>query len=536
MSVKPRFQVQSGETLASVVARIGEYDAADTQSRELVNWMARSVSGDVAILPAKEKATARSKDIVRNNGYASRALQIRVDNLVGHNFKLSYRPNWRSLGVDPNSTEAKDFVAVVEARWRDLAEDPECPLDAEGKRTFTDIIRAGVYSDFLHGEILNAAEWITRPGLQTAIKIINPDRLGNPDFQPDSHTLRGGVRRNARGAAEVYYIRNRHASEGRFGFDSTSFSWKPVRRRTPWGRSQIIHIFQAHEDGQTRGMTKLAAVLERFKMLDQWQKVTLQKDVINAMYAMVIESEFDTTTALEAIGADFTSSNSNALLQYMQTTAAFHRGANITFDGVKIPHLFPNEKLHMVSSDSQNNAQLEDRLLRYIAAGGNFSYEQLSSNWSQTNFSSAKASLGEAWRYFIGEQMAHKRHASMIFALVLEEMFSKGLVTPPSGAPTFWDAKSAWCKADWIGPGRTMIDGLKEVKELVLKLEMGLITYEKACAILGEDYTEIFEQQVRETQERKDAGLPPPSWAATQLLAPDPSDEAPEVNDNAQTA
>lgn len=532
---KPKFQVHSGEQLETSMRRYGEYDAADMHSRELANWTSNSVSGDVAILPAKEKSTARAKDIVRNNGYASRALQIRIDNLVGHNFKLSYRPNWRTLGVDANSAEAKEFVSLVEAFWKDYAEDPSCPIDAEGKRTFTQIIRAGVYSDFLHGEILNSAEWITRPGLQTAIKIVNPDRLSNPINQPESQLIRGGVRKNSRGAPLTYYIRHRHPSDIRFGHDPKAFSWKSVRQRSPWGRLQIIHLFEAHEDGQTRGITKLAPILKRFKMLDKWQDVKLQSDVVNAMYAMVIESEFDTTTALEAIGADF-GSDGNVLVDYLKTTAAFHKGANVTFDGVKIPHLFPNEKLHMLTADNQNAGELEDRLLRYIAAGGNFSYEQLSSNWSQTNFSSAKASLGEAWRFFLGEQMTQKQHASLIFGLVLEEMFSKGLVTPPKGAPDFWSAKSAWCKSDWIGPGKTMIDGLKEVKELVLKLESGLITYEKACAILGEDYTEIFDQQVREVAERKEKGLPPPSWALAQNLAPDAQDEVPEVNDNAQTS
>lgn len=58
------------------------------------------------------------------------------------------------------------------------------------------------------------------------------------------------------------------------------------------------------------------------------------------------------------------------------------------------------------------------------------------------------------------------------------------------------------------------IDGLKEVQEAVMLIEAGLSTYEKECAKRGEDYQEIFAQQVRETMERRAAGLKPPSWAA----------------------
>lgn len=58
------------------------------------------------------------------------------------------------------------------------------------------------------------------------------------------------------------------------------------------------------------------------------------------------------------------------------------------------------------------------------------------------------------------------------------------------------------------------IDGLKEVQEAVMLIEAGLSTYEKECAKRGDDYQEIFAQQVCETMERRAAGLKPPAWAA----------------------
>lgn len=40
----------------------------------------------------------------------------------------------------------------------------------------------------------------------------------------------------------------------------------------------------------------------------------------------------------------------------------------------------------------------------------------------------------------------------------------------------------------------------------------GLSSYEKELAKMGEDYQEIFNQQVREMKERNEAGLPPAGW------------------------
>lgn len=61
----------------------------------------------------------------------------------------------------------------------------------------------------------------------------------------------------------------------------------------------------------------------------------------------------------------------------------------------------------------------------------------------------------------------------------------------------------------------------------MLRIESGLSTYEKELALLGEDYQETFAQQVREQEERRAAGLPPPSWMQAQAIAPDQPDANP---------
>lgn len=57
------------------------------------------------------------------------------------------------------------------------------------------------------------------------------------------------------------------------------------------------------------------------------------------------------------------------------------------------------------------------------------------------------------------------------------------------------------------------IDGLKEVQESVMRIEAGLSTYEKELALMGEDYQDIFRQQVRNLLSGK-AGLSRPVWIA----------------------
>lgn len=132
------------------------------------------------------------------------------------------------------------------------------------------------------------------------------------------------------------------------------------------------------------------------------------------------------------------------------------------------------------------------------------------------SYSTARASANESWAFFMGRRkFVASRQACMMFLCWLEEAIIRRVVTLPSRARfSFQEARSAWGNCDWIGSGRMAIDGLKEVQEAVMLIEAGLSTYEKECAKRGEDYQEIFAQQVRETMERRAAGLKPPSWAA----------------------
>ncbi|SDI11672.1 phage portal protein, lambda family, partial [Vibrio xiamenensis] len=208
--------------------------------------------------------------------------------------------------------------------------------------------------------------------------------------------------------------------------------------------------------------------------------------------------------------------------------ADYYSAQNIKFNGVKAPHLYPGDKFNLHSAGNADNgfSALEASIIRYIAAGLGLDYAQLSKNYSQMSYSTIRAAHNDSWRYFMGRRkIIANRLANQIFGLLFEEMVVRKYITLPSKARySFQERRSAWTKSDWIGSGRLAIDGLKEVKESVLRIESGLSTYEREMAILGEDYQETFEQQVREMEERKANGLPPPSWMALQALAPDNQD------------
>lgn len=506
---------------------------------QLREWTPPLASEDAALLPTLDLANARSDDLVRNHGYAAGGLRLHLDNIVGHIFKLNWKPMWKKLGWSEN--EFLGVKAEIEAAWAEFAEDDRCYIDAERRRTFTQIIRAAVTQHFNTGDMMAAAEWIPRRHgeFATAIKMISPKRIRTPGGDHvfgGNENIKGGIRIGRHGEALGYYV---STPKGLMPYlPSDDFTY--VKRETWWGRQKFIHHFDARDDGQVRGKNALMSVMSQMHMLDKLQQTKLQNAIVNAMYAATIESELDSESAFQFIaGGEESHQNLGA---WMKFVGDYYSGANVRMNGVKIPHLMMGDKLNLKTPANADNgfSQLEMSLLQYMAAGIGVSVEQLTRNFQNSNYSSARAALNESWRYFMGERkFGASRFATAIFSLWLEEAVAKGVITLPSGV-NFWEARSALCRADWIGTGRMAIDGIKEVKESILLIESGLSTYEKELAKLGEDYVEIFEQQAREIKIRTDKGLPRPSYAQAETFAPDtpeqPSKGNNQGNNDEQTA
>lgn len=500
------------------IASAGGYDGAgDGMAGQTRGWSPSARTADAALLPDLELGNARAEDVVRNNAYGANAVQLHIDNIVGDLFRLSYKPNWKRLGVPEE--EARAFAREVEMLWNEIAEDPGCYLDAERKRTFTMMIREGVGTHTRLGEIMRVPIWTNSydSPIRTAIKTINPQRVSNPDGMMDTARIKGGVEQNRHGAALAYHLRN--ASEYGLG-SGLGYKWERIPRFTRWGRPRFIHIFEPFGEGQTRGANQFLNVLEQMQMMPKMQKTKLQNAIVSAMYAATVESDLDSKEVFEMLGAG---KASTTMTNYLSKQTQYYDEVNLKLGGVNVPHLLPNTHLNMQTSGNVDNGyvELESSLLRTLAAGTNSSYEELSRDFRQSSYSSNRASMLVSWRYYKGRRkIIAARDGTMIFRLWFEEMVLSGQLRLPRAKMDLYDGLAAWTNCTWIGTGRMAIDGVKEVKEALLRIEGGLSTYEKELANMGEDYQEVFAQQVRETEERKKAGLPPPSWSQVEAFAP----------------
>lgn len=488
----------------------GGLEGAERTQRETVTWTPHMGSPDQIINRVKHVADARGRDMVNNDGYAHGAVGIHKDSIVGGHYRLNAKPVLRVLqGLSKSFDEVwfNEFREMVEARFDLIGESDACYLDASGMNTFTDMVRLAVGGIVIGGEVFATAEWLsrdrTRP-LATAIQMIAAARVSNPDGLADTALLRRGIVRNMRGKPEGYWIRMRHPSEN---YDLQSNTWRYVAARKPWGRRQVIHIYEQQEPDQSRGIGDIVSVLKNMRMTKQFDELTLQNAVVNASYASAIESDLPPDAVYGMMGGASGPENfENGLMAYMGLLAAYFGAANnVAIDGVKTPVLPPGTKLttKTLGTPGGVGSDFGEQLLRHTAAGLGLSGEEFMNNFTKTSYSGLRGAFSRTEiRMKAKKKTGADRFANAVYALMLEEEIGNNNVPLPRGVSNefFYEPlmKEAICKATWIGSGSGQIDELKETQAAILRIKSGLSTYERESAKLGEDYRDVFAQRARE--------------------------------------
>lgn len=505
----------------------GAHEAASRFSREMATWYPAIRSPDADILPDKSLSDARALDIMRNDAFVAAGASLHKDNIVGSLYLLNAKPNTTMLGLDDKWAE--EFQEEVESKFTTWAESPFNWIDAARRNTLTSFIRmvVGVY---LHsGEVLFTSEWLrpNRGPFRTAFQMIELSRLSDPAsmLYPLDRT-RGGIEFDTNGAPVAYYIRR--ASPGDYQWGTESWNWSRVRGTNSWGRPMVFHVMEQQRPGQSRGISQLVAALKEMRTTKRFRDITLQNAVINASFAAAIESEMPTQQVFEALGSgNVTDSIMEYATAYLGAVNEYADGArNMHIDGAKIPHFFPGTKLNLTPMGTPGGigTEFESSLLRYIAANLDVSYEELSRDFSKTNYSSARAGMLSTYKASQArKKMVSDRVATLMYGNWLEEAIGEGEIEAMKTrrAPSFYDRlmRDAYINCDWIGASRGMIDELKETQAAIQRLQHGLSTWEDELGRQGKDWRAVFAQLQREKKMMTDMGIEPQSTAADNALS-----------------
>jgi lambda family phage portal protein len=474
------------------------HSGASRTDRTMMNWHPQAGSADADLLPELDILATRSRDLARNNGLAAGGLQTLKDNIVGSVLRLSALPDYRLLGWDRD--QAREWGNATEAEFRSWADSTDC--DAARTLNLLGQTLLMLSGSLLNGDALCLPVWAPRPDARwaTRLMIVEADRLATPPGMAGRQNIRAGIESDRYGAPLAYWIRKTHPGDVYGMGNFMSFApdeWERVPAFTDWGRRRVIHLHDKERTGQSRGKPIVTSVMREFHMAGKYATTELQAAVSNSLIAAFLESDLS-PDASAALFGDEPRAEWGASVEQAQRIRQLQGGAIIPLPaGAKLSPFVPGRP----------NAAFEAFMvstLRHIAAGLNIPYELLLKDFSKTNYSSARAALLEAWRYFHGRRRWLTDYwLRPVYELWLEEAINAGRID----APGYYENRYAYTRCRFIFNGRGWVDPVKEAQAAIMRMNAGLSTMEAECAEQGLDWEDVIEQSAYEKAKKAALGL-----------------------------
>lgn len=487
------------------------------------NWTPRRLSW-MEEANQREKVVIRATDIALNDAHGASIVDSITLNTVGTGLWPRSNPNFERLGI--TEEQAAEIAETMEWEFELFSRE----ADARGITDFYGIQTQNVWSLLVKGEFLNLPLMLQDSStLQPldgrryalAIQTVDPSRLRTPGVYSSNPYIRDGVRLGTTyGEPISYFLANPENGLIIPGLDLSQFQELPPRRGH---RPVVLHKFVSKEPEQGRGWPIFSPVMKLFRDKNDYLDFELVAAIVAANFPVWIEkaTPYDAHNLPGMVGARNLSSGQYPNSAGQPTYYHELRPGQTHYGN-------PGEKVTFPSPNrpAGNLPAFLETVLRAIGAGGGgLPYEVTAKDFSKTNYSSAIASLGEAWRvYGFDQDFLVKAFCQIIWEMVWEEAFLRKRVILPAGAPGFYEAKAEWCAAQWTVPERTILDPVKEIVSHIMGKQNNVATDADFCAKRGKDYEDIYKQRQRERKLSKKLELPEVNDPAVKKTPENPYD------------
>lgn len=427
--------------------------------------------GAVALVLTQDELRAKSRDLVRRNAWAAAGVDAFVANAIGTGIKP------QSMVQDAAQREA------IQRLWWQWAEE----ADAAGLTDFYGLQALACRAMIEGGEAIVRLRW-RRPedGLPVAlqIQVLEAEHLPltlNRDL-PNGNVIRAGIEFDRIGRRVAYHLYRSHPGDGGLAPMSGAGGMETVRVPA----YEVIHLFRPLRPGQIRGEPWLARALVKLHELDQYDDAELVRKKTAAMFA-----GFITRIAPDdnLVGEGVADANGVAL-------AGLEPGT--------LQILEPGEDIKFSSPADVGNSYAEfmRQQFRAVAAAMGITYEMLTGDLTQVNYSSIRAGLLEFRRRCEAIQHGVIVHqlCRPIWRAWMDQAVLEGALTLPGYSLRRRDYQSV----KWIPQGWQWVDPQKEFNALKLAIRAGLMSRSEAISAYGYDAEDV-DREIAADNARADA-------------------------------
>lgn len=458
----------------------------------------------------RQEATRQARQIERTSEVIRGGINRKVNTLVGADLRPQLTPDYRTLGQ--TAEWADDFARRGEALFRSWAEDRRKIADAEGDYTFGGLMWLAARSitgpdgetfGVIHYDVRRARRLNTR--WATTVTVLDPQRVGTPPEHMGKDEVIDGKLVDEYGRMLGFYLnRQPHGVT----VDNAVATHSYVPRETSTGRAVGWHYFSKHRGAAQRGITALVNIVRRARMLDKFDNAQLGAAVVAAAMATYVKTGGDSETARENLAP----ASQNITTGDFGDRIGFYDKMKLRIGPQRIPVLPLGDEIKISATDrgAADPGPFRKGFLREFASALNMTAEMLSLDYSDINYSSARAALVDIWRGIMVERSLFAAAVpALIVDAVLEEAIAKGWLELPAGAPGFYEAREAYTRCTFTGPAMGWVDPKKEAEAAQIRVnpDAPLSTLADEAAAQGKSFEEVVEQRAREERLLVSSGL-----------------------------
>ena len=455
--LNPRAGLERVRARAALEQVARHYEGA-TKGRRTDGWKTYSSSARTSTESAINRLRDRSRDLTRNNPYAAKALAVIETNTVG----TGIVPRALLSSTRGSPKRAENIMKL----WRDWAETTAC--DADGRHDIYGLQALVMRTVAESGECLIRRRWRRgSDGLAVPLQL----QVLEPDFIDTTKDTIGkidngteivqGIQFDALGRRIGYMLYNQHPGDN-----------QSLRRLESdiVPASEIIHVYRVDRPGQVRGVPWAAPVMIRLRDFDDYEDAQLLRQKLAACFTAFV-TDTDAGTIRDGKNASLASSLEPGAIEILPPGKSIEFAAPPGVDGY---------------------SDYTQVMLRSIAAGFGVTYESLTGDLGNVNFSSGRM----GWLEF------HRNIEAWRWKMLIPTMCN-GTWSWFMEAAALVGTRTEGVTVQWTPPRREMIDPVAETNAAKSAIRAGLLTLPEALRERGID-PEIAFQEMAETNKRLD--------------------------------
>lgn len=433
------------------------FDIVDKASRNN-DWRPANLTADGDISRAITAVRTYARDLVNNNDYAKRYINLCVTNIVGADGFV-----FQSKVKNEDDTFNDVINEQIENIYSEFCKPVNCTIT--GKLSFKQVQSLIVKHWKRDGECFIRLLRGNYNKLGFTLQIIEPDYIDEKysTILENGNAVIMGIEKDSYGKVMAYYVKNIPSN-----YQYTNYNISTNHTRIP--AEEIIHIYDIDRADQTRGISSLVQSMTRLRHLSGYEEAYIINARVSASKMGFIESVSDN---YQGSGTD---ESGNTI---------------VDIEPGVIEQLPPNTKFTSFDPKYPETAHsmFIKSTLRGVASGLGVSYNLLANDLEGVNYSSIRAGLldeREMWKD--GQANFITTVLDRVICEVIKMAVIKGLLKI-----NFTEIEK-YIRPYWIGRRWAWVDPRNDIDANIASVKAGFKTATQVIAEQGGDIQEVYEQ------------------------------------------